>query len=318
MRRRPLLAGLAAHALAALAPAARAQAFPARPLRLIVPFAPGGLNDVLARQAAEGLKPSLQQAVVVDNRAGASGHLGAELAARAPADGYTLVLLATLHAAGRAYSPESVRYDLFRDFVPVGMLGTSPSMLVARKDLGLRNVRDLVEAAKRRPGELSLAVVGMYLGEFLEAVADIDLNLVMYRGAGAAVNDLLGANVDLMTGTASDMLQLVRTGKFVPLGVSGTATLPGLPDVRPIVETLPAYRGGQAYGLYAPAGTPAAVLARLRGALQAAVAAPDYQARLQHLLVSAPDRTPDELLRDLRESADAFGRARARRASRKT
>ncbi len=314
MKRRDALAAVAALA----SPWARAQEFPSRPVRLVVPFAPGGLNDVLARQAAEGMKTVLGQPVVIDNRAGASGHIGAEMTARAPADGYTLVLLATLHAAGRAYNADVVKYDLFRDFAPVGMLGTSPAMLVARKELGLRNVRDLVQAARAKPGQLSFAAVGQYLGEFFESVADIDLNLVLYRGAGAATNDMLGNNIDLMAGTASDMVQLVRTGKFVALGVSGTAPLQGMPEARPIVETLPAYIGGQAYGLYAPAGTPPPVMTRLRAALQAAIATPEYQARLQNLFVAAPDKSPDALMQEMRASADAFAAARARRAARKT
>jgi hypothetical protein len=151
-----------------------------------------------------------------------------------------------------------------RDFAPLGMLGSSPAMLVARKELQLRHVADMVARAQARPGELPLATVAAYIGELIEAVADIELNLILYRGAAAATDDLLGGNVDMMSGTASDMMQLLRSGRFVALGVSGSAPLSYAPEVRPIVETLPRYRGGQWYGLYAPAAVPAPVLARLR------------------------------------------------------
>lgn len=173
--------------LATLPRAARAQDFPARPLRIVVPFAPGGLTDVIARQAAEELKAELRQPVVVDNRPGASGHIGAEAAARAAPDGYTLALLSTLHAGGAVYQPDIVRYDLMRDFTPLGMLGSSPAMLVARNELRLRHVADMVARARARPGELSLATVAAYIGELLEAAADIELNLILYRGAAASI-----------------------------------------------------------------------------------------------------------------------------------
>lgn len=321
MRRRRLLRHFIASAgvglaLAGLSRAARAQDFPSRPLRIVVPFAPGGLTDVIARQAAEELKAELRQPVVVDNRPGASGHIGAEAVAKAAPDGYTLALLSTLHAGGAVYQPDIVRYDLMRDFLPLGMLGSSPAMLVARKELHLRNVADMVARAKARPGELSLATAAAYIGELLEAVADIELNLILYRGAAAATNDLLGGNVDMMSGTASDMMQLLKTGRFVALGVSGGAPLPYAPEARPIVETLPRYRGGQWYGLFAPAGTPAQVVTRLRSALGAAVQRPDYRARMAQALVAPPDLSVEGLVAEMRASLEAFAQARARRPSR--
>jgi tripartite-type tricarboxylate transporter receptor subunit TctC len=302
--------------LATLPRAARAQDFPARPLRIVVPFAPGGLTDVIARQAAEELKAELRQPVVVDNRPGASGHIGAEAAARAAPDGYTLALLSTLHAGGAVYQPDIVRYDLMRDFTPLGMLGSSPAMLVARNELRLRHVADMVARARARPGELSLATVAAYIGELLEAAADIELNLILYRGAAAATNDLLGGSVDMMSGTASDMMQLLRSGRFTALGVSGSAVLPYAPQARPIVETLPQYRGGQWYGLYAPSATTAAGVARLRSALAAAVQRPDYRARMGQALVEPPDLSVEGLSAEMRASLDAFTRARARRPGR--
>ena len=321
MRRRRLLGHVAASAgfglpLAGMSRAAWAQDFPARPLRIVVPFAPGGLTDVIARQAAEELKAELRQPVIVDNRPGASGHIGAEAVAKAAPDGYTLALLSTLHAGGAVYQPDIVRYDLMRDFAPLGMLGSSPAMLVARKELQLRNVADMVARAKARPGELSLATVAAYIGELLEAVAEIDLNLILYRGAAAATNDLLGGNVDMMSGTASDMMQLLKTGRFVALGVSGSAPLAYAPEARPIVETLPRYRGGQWYGLFAPAGTPAPVMARLRGAWAGVVQRPDYRARMSQALVAPPDLSVEGLAAEMRATLESFAQARARRPGR--
>lgn len=321
MRRRQLLVRLGAGAcirlpLAGSAGLAWSQEFPSRPLRIVVPFAPGGLTDVIARQAAEELKAEMRQTVVIENRPGASGHIGAEAVAKAAPDGYTLALLSTLHAGGAVYQPEIVRYDLMRDFSALGMLGSSPAMLVARKELQLRNVADMVARAKARPGELSLATVAAYIGELIETVADIELNLILYRGAAAATNDLLGGNVDMMSGTASDMMQLLKSGRFVALGVSGQAPLPSAPEARPIVETLPRYRGGQWYGLYAPSATPAAIVARLRAALANAVQRPDYRARMAQALVTPPDLSVEGLVAEMRASLEAFAQARARRPGR--
>ena len=322
--RRKLLVRAGATGLTALSWAtcpsriAMAQDFPSRPLRIVVPFTPGGLTDVIARQAAEGLRIELGQAVVVDNRPGASGQIGAELAARATPDGYTLALLSTLHVGGAVYSPEGLRYDLLRDFVPIGMLGYSPAMLVARADLRIRNVEQMVAHAKAHPGKLSLACVATYIGELLEAAGDIDLNIVLYRGASAATNDLLGGSVDMMSGTASDMASLFRSGRLVPIGVSGTTALPYLPEVRPIVESLPHYRGGQWYALFAPAATPGPAVEHLRRSLGKVVQRSEFRQKMVQALVSEPDLGVDAFAMEIRATFDAFVQARARRAPRQS
>lgn len=315
--RRHALAAMAALAGLGWAGGARAADFPSRPIRLVVPFAAGGLTDAIARSVAEALRGELDRPVVVENKPGASGHLGADAVAKAPPDGHTVVLLSTLHAAGRVYNADVVRYDLFADFVALGLLGASPSMIVVRKDLGVQTVPQFVALAKARPGRISFAAVSSYLGEFFEAVADVDLNVVLYRGAAAAANDLLGDNVDAMTGTASDMSALLRSGRFVAIGVSGSAPVAEAPDARPIVESLPAYRGGQAYGLFAPARLPAPALALWRAALAKAVQSPSYRSRLAALSMTPPDRDADASMQDLKAATEAYALARARAAQRR-
>ena len=174
----------------------------------------------------------------------------------------------------------------------------------------------MVARAKTNPGKLSIACVATYIGELLEAAGDIDLNVVLYRGASAATNDLLGGSVDMMSGTASDMAALVRSGRLVPIGVSGNTPLPYAPTVRPIVESLPRYRGGQWYALFAPASTPGSVVARLRNSLMHVVQQTDFRQKLASSLVSEPDLSVDALAREIRATFEAFVQARARRRPR--
>ena len=249
--------------------------------------------------------------MLVDNRPGAAGHLAAEAVAKGPADGYQLVMLGSGHAAGAVYNADIARYDLLRDFTPIGMLGFSPSLLIARKALNIRSFAELVAQAKARPGQLSFAGVQTYTGEYLETMAGIDLNLILlYRGAAQATNDLLGERIDLMVGTASDMLQIIQSGKFNPVALNSPQRIAQLPGVETVAETLPGYRGGQWYGLFVPSRTPAPVVARLRAGLAAALGDASYPAALAKLSMLPPERNVEQFGTEVKDTLDSFARAR--------
>ena len=315
--RRAALRGAAAAIGLAAGVRAQAQAFPARPLKLVVPFAAGGLTDALARAVGERLVPLLGQQVLVDNRPGAAGHIAAEAVARGPADGYQLVMLGSGHAGGAIYNAEMVHYDLVRDFTALGMLGFSPSLLIARKGLGIHSFAELVAAARAKPGELSFAAVQTYTGEYLESLADIQLNIVLYRGAAQAMSDVLGGRIDVMVGTLSDMQQVLASGKFDPVALNSPKRVPQLPGVASVAETIPGYRGGQWYGLFVPVRTAAPVVARLRADLARSVQDPAYVAALQRLAMLGPDRDVDAFAAEVVATLESFRQAKqtSRRAA---
>jgi tripartite-type tricarboxylate transporter receptor subunit TctC len=309
LRRRVALAWLSSTVLGAHG-AARAQAWPSRPVRVVVPFAAGGLTDVLTRSVGEVLGPLLGQPIAVENRPGAAGHVAAEYVARGPADGYQLAMLGAGHAGGAAYSTEPMRYDLLRDFTAIGMLGFSPSLLIARKALNVRNFPELVALARARPGQISFAAVQTYTVEYMQAMAGVEFNMVLYKGASQATNDMLGERVDLMLGTVSDMLQLLQSGKFQAVALNSPQRLPQLPDVAPVADHLPGYRGGQWYGLFAPAATAQPVVAKMRADLAKAVKQPAYVAALTKLSMLQPDLDVDAFAAEVAATLESFQRAR--------
>ncbi|HYF20499.1 MAG TPA: tripartite tricarboxylate transporter substrate-binding protein, partial [Ramlibacter sp.] len=211
---------------------------------------------------------------------------------------------------GAAYGNEPVRYDLLKDFTPIGMLGQSPTVLIARKALNLRNFPDLVAAAKAKPGQLSFVGVQSYTGEYLETMAGIRLNLILYKGAGQALTDLMGERIDMMVGTVSDMLQHVQGGKFTAVALNSPSAVPQLPGVQPVADTIPNYRGGQWYGLFVPAKTPEAVVARLRTELARSVQAPGYAALMAKLSMFGPDRDVAAFTQEVRATLESFQKAR--------
>lgn len=306
--RRRLLACLGS--LAALPGRSWAQSWPVRPVKIVVPFAAGGLTDVMARAVAEPLGALLGQNVIVENRPGASGHLAAEFAARAPADGYVIGFLSAGHAGGSAYALEPVRYDLLKDFTALGMLGFSPTLLVARKSLRVGNFPELVQLAKNRPGQISFAAVQSYTVEYLESMAGIEFNTILYKGASQAINDVMGERVDVMLGTVADMAPLLQTGRFAPIALNSPRTLPQLPGVTTVASHLPGYRGGQWYGLFVPAATPEPIVARLRGDLAKVVADPAYASALARLAVLPPELDVAAFSAEVASTLESFKRAR--------
>ena len=247
--------------------AAIAPTYPAKPIRIIVPFAPGGPNDILARLVGRKLTESWGQQVIVDNRAGGGTIIGTELAARATPDGYTLLMVSTSHAV----NPSLVRklpYDTLRDFAPVIRLTASPNVLVVNPSVPVQSVRDLIALAKGRPGELNYASGGTgtathLAGELLCITAGVKMTHIPYKGATPATVDLMSGAVAWMFGTILPTLPHVKAGRLRAIAVSGAQRSPALPDVPTVAETLPGFEAASWYGIFAPAQTPREVIAKL-------------------------------------------------------
>jgi len=306
--RRGLLGGFCA--IAALPGAALAQTWPTRAVKIVVPFAAGGLTDVIARSVGDLLGSELGQQVIVENRPGAAGHIAAEVVAKGPADGHQIGLLSAGHAGGSAYAIEPIRYDLLRDFAAIGMLGFSPTLLIANKRLGVASFPQLVQLARDRPGQLLFAAVQNYTVEYLESMAGVEFNTVLYKGASQAANDMIGERVDLMLGTVADMAQLLQSGKFNPIALNSPRPVATLPGVATVASHLPGYRGGQWYGLFVPSATPENVVKRLRTALSKVVADPAYTAALSRLSVLPPDLDVSAFAAEVASTLESFRRAR--------
>ncbi len=259
----------AALATVAAAVPARAQTWPAKPIRLIVPYPPGGTTDLLGRGIGQKLSESLGQQVVIENRPGAGGSIGADLAAKSKPDGYTLLLgtIAT-HAINPNLYPDNP-YDPAKDFAPVALVATMPNLLVVNPSVPAKSVRELIALARSKPGALAFASAGSgttqhLSGEIFKKMAGIDMLHIPYKGNAPAVTDLVGGQVQVMFDNIPISLQQVRAGKLRALAVTGPKRSGVLPDVPTIAEAaLPGYSVTSWFALFAPAGTPAAIVARL-------------------------------------------------------
>lgn len=264
---------------------AYAQAYPSKPVRLIIPFPPGGSNDLVGRAVAAQLGERLGQSVVIDNRGGGGGTIGINAAAKSPADGYTLLLVSVGWPVSIALNrmPE----DSLQWFVPVAPIGTGPSLLVVPTSLPVNSVQELVALAKSKPGALNAGSAGpgsfQHLAtELFRLQAGIDIVIVQYKGGGPALTDTIAGQVQMNIGSAVQNIPHVRTGKLRALGVGGKNRLAALPDVPTFAEAgLPGAEATNWWGVMAPAGTPAVVLERLQKDVSAVVESPEMQKRFQ-------------------------------------
>jgi len=266
-------------ALAALlgSTAALAQAFPAKPVRIVVPFAAGGAIDIIVRASAQQLAKELGQPMVIDNRPGASGNIGAELVAKSAADGYTLVAgTSATHAVNQSLYAK-LPYDIRRDFVPVAHIAGVPNVLVVTPASGIRSVDDLIKKARTAPGRLSYGSAGsgtsLHLaGELFGSATRVDLLHIPYKGAAPATTDLLGGQITMMFNTVPVALPLIRSGKLTALAVTSPKRHFALPDVPTFAELGYASVQSETWvGLFAPAGTPREVVDKLAAALDRAL-----------------------------------------------
>ena len=287
LNKRFLLLSLIAGAIC-LATSALAETWPARPIRLIVPFAIGGGGDVVGRIIGQRMSEQLGRPLVIDNRSGAGGTLGVDLAAKAAPDGYTL-LLGNVGpvAVGPALYPK-LPYDPVRDFAPVTMIASFPNLLVANPALPFKSVPELVAYAKSRPGQLNFASAGTgtsthLAAELFKSVAGIDVVHVPYKGGAAAMTDIIAGQVAYYFGTMPSSLPLARAGKLRALAVTSLQRSTAAPDVPTIAESgYPNFETAAWYGFMFPAGTPREIIAKTNAATLVVLALPDIRERLVH------------------------------------
>ena len=289
--------GLAlAAALVAISAAAQ---FPDKPVRLVVPFAPGGGTDLIARTLGQGMAKELGQPVVVENKPGAGTILGSEMVAKSAPDGYT-VLVATFAHAVNPSMQATLPYSTETAFAPVILIGRSPNVLVVRADSPYRSVKDVIAAAKASPGKLTYASFGNgtsahLAGELFTNLAKLSMVHVPYKGSGPAMTDVLGGQVDMIFGTAAGVAAFVSQGKLRALGVTSPEPSPALKGVPTIAESVPGYQVESWYALYVPAGTPPDRVARLNAAAKAAATAEEFRKRVEPEGLTLAAGAPAEL-----------------------
>jgi tripartite-type tricarboxylate transporter receptor subunit TctC len=261
--------------------------YPARPVRWIVAFPAGGANDVVARIIGQYLSQHLHQQFIIDNRPGAGGNLGTEIALSAAADGYTL-LFAAPHNAINATLYKKLPFDFLRDTAPVAGIARTPNVMEVNPSVPGKTVAEFIAYAKANPGKINMASAGngtaIHLsGELFQAMADVKFVHIPYRGGAPAVTDLMGGQVQVMFDSLPSSIEHIRSGKLRALAVTTTNRSEILPGVPTVAETLPGYEVSIWYGIVAPKGTPAAIIERLNAAVSAAVADPAVKARLAQL-----------------------------------
>ena len=290
----PVLAALALLA----ATLADAQSYPSRPIRYIVPQAPGGSSDTLARIVTQRVAEGLGQQLVVDNRPGATGIIGAEVVARANADGHTLLQVATSHATNPAMQAK-LPYETLRDFAGISLLSQQPNIWLVHPSLPIRNLKELIAYAKSKPGQINFASSGTggsqhLAGELLKSMTGIEMTHVPYKGSPPALVDLLAGRVPLMSSTMPPALPHIKTGKVRVIAVTSAKRSAVLPDVPTVAESgVPGYEAIAWQGLVAPAGTPKAVIVRLNAEFVKALKQPDIAAKLNEQGFETVASTPE-------------------------
>jgi tripartite-type tricarboxylate transporter receptor subunit TctC len=300
-------------ALCAVAGAAAAQTFPSKPLRLIVAQAAGGPTDIIARIYAAKLGELLGQQVVVDNRPGAGGSVAGELTARAPADGYTLVVAANGTLAISPNLFEKLTFDVSRDLAPVALIGNSALVLMVHPSLPAKSVKELLALARARPGAINFGssapgATSHLAGELLKMLTGVNITHVPYKGAGPALVGVMSGEIEMLISGASSGLPYIKQRQVRALGVTSVRRIAVLPEVPAIAETVPGYEVGSWYAAMTTAGTPPAVIERLHRESLKALAAPEVQARLTAAGVDIEPLTAAELAAKIRTETERWGK----------
>ena len=308
------LLSLAAALVFAMSPAS-AEPYPSRPITLVVPQAAGGTNDIVGRLVGQKLGEVMNNAsVVVDNRPGAGGNIGTQLVARGPKDGYTLLMTISSSQAINPALYKNPGFDPVKDFRPVALIGAVPNVLLVNPAFPAKSFGELITLAKRKDASYQYASAGNgtlnhLLGEMLNSMAGIQLQHVPYKGVAPAINDVLGGQLPIVFASLPSALSHIKAGKLRALAVSGDKRSPVLPEVPAIAESVPGYNGTLWIGLFAPAGVPPDILARLQDATTQAMASPDLREKLDQQGVEiAPPTSPQQFAKLLQDDIAKWAR----------
>ncbi|MBC7778895.1 MAG: tripartite tricarboxylate transporter substrate binding protein [Proteobacteria bacterium] len=300
-------------ASALFAPPVFTQSFPAKPVRVVVPFPPGGSVDVIARLIAPRVGELMGQPLVIDNRSGASGNIGAELVARSAPDGYTL-LAHTIPLVANQYLYSKVPYDVLRDFTPICLLSESPAVLVVHPSVPVKSVRELVALAKRRPGALNYASAGTgtnhhIAGELLNFLAGIEIAAVQYKGGGPAAIATLSGEVGITYPNVVAALPFIQSNRWRAVGITSAKRSSAAPDIPTIAEQgVPGYELTTWHGILAPANTPPAIATQLNGFLVKAMRSPELAERFAREGVDVLASTQEQFTRHIQTEQEKWGR----------
>lgn len=298
--------------LLALSSAVAADEYPNRPVRLIIPFPPGGSNDVVGRLVAKQLSEQLGQTVYVDNRGGAGGTIGTEAAVNAAPDGYTLLIVSLAHAVNPALY--TLKYDPIKSFTPISIFATGPNVLVVNSELPVKSVKELLALVKQKPGELNYASAGVgsfqHLGgELFKLMAGANMVHVPYKGGGPAMQDVIAGHVKIIFSSLVQTTPFIQSGQLRALGTGGAKRSSVLPDVPTIAEAgVPGYVADNWWGIAAPAGLPALIAEKLYKASQAALKAPELKAQFDREGASVVVMTSDEFAEYIKTEIVKWGR----------
>lgn len=303
----------AAWLIAAPAFAADAQSYPNKPIRIIVPFPPGGISDVMSRVFGQKFTDSWNQPVIVENRAGAGGNIGADIVAKSPPDGYTLVMGSIGTHAVNVSLFSKLPYDPIRDFAPIALVIEADGLLVLHPSVPVKTVKDLIALARARPGQLAYASAGNgtashLAGELFKSMAKIDLVHVPYKGNVPAISDLVGGQTSMLFATLPTVLPLAKAGRLHALAVTGAQRNPAVPDVPTMADTLPGFEVTNWIALFAPAGTPADIVAKLNAEIMRIMRMPDVQSRLVSEGAKFTPNTPSEFAAFVKSEITKWGK----------
>lgn len=301
-------------ALALTAAGAAAQSYPTKPIRLVVPFPPGGTTDILAREVGQRLSASLGQPVVIDNRPGAAGNIGSELVAKSAPDGYTLLMCTVSTHAINPNLYAKLPYDHVADFAPVVLVASVPNVLEVTPSLPVNTVADLIKLAKEKPGQINFASSGsgtsIHLsGELFKTMAGVDMTHVPYKGSAPALTDLIGGQVQVMFDNLPSSLPQIKAGKLRAIAVTSAQRAPALPNVPTIAESgLPGFEATSWFGVVAPAGTPPAIVARLNADVNQWLQTPEAKEKLLAQGAAAAGGSPEQFAAYIRAETEKWAK----------